>query len=398
MSLSVSLFLAARAVQRGNRWTFLLTVAIIALVFVNLVFLPSIILGVIEIFDRQSVDYTYGDLVIEPRDDDLYIDGVSRLTQRVDRIPGVAGTSPRILVGATIAYRGTSLATSVVGFRPSEEREVTQIASRIVDGEFLSDGDRGQVLLGTLLAGNEDETKDKIDSLGGVQVGDTVTVTFGNGVTRDLRVKGIIETQAVGVDAQAYVTTQEIEEVYGLSDQASQVLVRLVEPGTEAEMKVALLSYGVQEEVKTFREKAQGFVKDAIGSFDIINAISTLVSLIIAIVVIFIIIFINTVNKRKQIGILKAIGIERQVIINSYVAQVAFIALLGTAVGLAFTAALFLYLTANPLIFPGGEVRPVFGAWIIARSILGLFGVSLVAGYVPAWLTTREEILDAIRG
>ncbi|MDD3622807.1 MAG: FtsX-like permease family protein, partial [Methanofollis sp.] len=124
----------------------------------------------------------------------------------------------------------------------------------------------------------------------------------------------------------------------------------------------------------------------------------TLVSLIIAIVVIFIIIFINTVNKRKQIGILKAIGIERQVIITSYVAQVAFIALLGTAAGLALTAVLFLYLTANPLIFPGGEVRPVVGAWIIARSILGLFGVSLVAGYVPAWLTTREEILDAIRG
>ncbi|QYZ78837.1 ABC transporter permease [Methanofollis formosanus] len=398
MSLSVSLFLAMRAVQRGNRWTFFLTVAIIALVFVNLVFLPSIILGVIDIFDRQSVDYTYGDLVIEPREDDLYIDEVSCLTHRVDRVPGVAGTSPRILVGATIAYRGTSLATSVVGFRPSEEREVTQIASRVVDGEFLSDGDKDQVLLGTLLAGNEDETKDKIDSLGGVQVGDTVTVTFGNGVTRDLRVKGIIETQAVGVDAQAYVTTQEIEEVYGLSDQASQVLVRLTEPGTEAEMKVTLLSYGVQEEVKTFREKAQGFVKDAIGSFDIINAISTLVSLIIAIVVIFIIIFINTVNKRKQIGILKAIGIERQVIITSYVAQVAFIALLGTAVGCALTAALFLYLTANPLVFPGGEVRPVVGAWIIARSILGLFAVSLVAGYVPAWLTTREEILDAIRG
>jgi ABC-type antimicrobial peptide transport system permease subunit len=35
---------------------------------------------------------------------------------------------------------------------------------------------------------------------------------------------------------------------------------------------------------------------------------------------------------------------------------------------------------------------------LIVRSIVGLLAVSLIAGYVPAWITTREAILSAIRG
>jgi hypothetical protein len=58
--LSVAFFLAIRSIQRGNRFTFLLTVAIMGLVFVNLVFLPSIISGVVVNFNSQSIDYNYG--------------------------------------------------------------------------------------------------------------------------------------------------------------------------------------------------------------------------------------------------------------------------------------------------------------------------------------------------
>jgi putative ABC transport system permease protein len=396
--IGVSLFLASRSIRRGNRGTFVLTVMIIALVFVNLVFLPSIISGVVEIFNRQSIDYTYGNLVIEPKENDLYIDDVAALKRKIDRIPGVAGSSPHIQIGATFTYRGKAIPGTVVAFTPQYEKEVTALHTAVTSGDFLSDGDRDQIVLGVLLAGEEDESKDRIESLGGVKVGDSVLVTFTNGETRDMRVKGIIETMAVQADRQAYVTTGEMEDVLGISDQANQILVRTVEEGNEEEMKVALMSFGVQETIKTYEEKAQGFVTDAIQSFDIINAISTLVSLVIAVVVVFIVIFISTVGKRKQIGILKAIGIDERIIINSYVIQVAVIASLGTAVGLVFTALLTLYLTANPLIFPGGAVSPVLEAGQISRSIAGLFAVSLVSGYIPAWKTAQEPILDAVRG
>jgi len=397
-NLKVSAFLAARTIQRGNKGTLLLTIAITALVFVNLVFQPSILSGIVETFDRQSIDFNYGNLVVEPKGDESAIDNVESLTRKINRIPGVTGTSPRYETGATFTWKSKTLNRQVVSFTPSDEVTVTRIHENVIEGEFLSDGDTDQILLGILLAGETDETKDKLESLGGVRVGDTVEVTYNNGVVRTYRVKGIVETLSIGVDSVAYVTNREMASVLGIEDSASTILVRIDEQGAEDKMKRTLQRFGIQEEIKTFREKAQGFIGDAVTSFNIINVISIIVSLIITVVVIFIVVFINTVNKRKQIGILKAIGIYHRIIVNSYVMQVVFIAACGTVLGLVFIALITAYLSYSPLLFPGGPVVPKIEPALILRSIVSLFAVSIVAGYIPAWKTARENILDAIRG
>jgi putative ABC transport system permease protein len=397
-NLKVSAFLATKTIQRGNKGTLILTIAITALVFVNLVFQPSILSGIVETFDRQAIDFDYGNLVIEPKDDETAIEGVESLTKKVNRIPGITGTSARIEAGATFTWKSKTLNRQVVSFTPSDEMTVTRIHEHIIEGEFLSDGDTDQIVLGALLAGETDETKDKLESLGGVGVGDTVLVTYNNGEVRSYRVKGIVETLSIGVDSVAYVTNREMASVLGTGDSASAVLVRIDEQGAEDEMKRTLQRFGVQEEIKTFREKAQGFIGDAVTSFNIINVISIVVSLIIAVVVIFIVVFINTVNKRKQIGILKAIGIDQRIIVNSYVMQVVFIGACGTLLGLFLIALITAYLSYAPLLFPGGPVVPKIEPSLIVRSVVSLFAVSIAAGYIPAWKTARENILDAIRG
>lgn len=111
-----------------------------------------------------------------------------------------------------------------------------------------------------------------------------------------------------------------------------------------------------------------------------------------------VVIFINTVNRRRQIGILKAIGIDKGLIVNSYVLQVIFMCLVGSGLGLGLLAVVVQLLTVYPLRFPGGPVYPAVEAAQILQSMVSLFIVSIVAGYVPAWRTEREEILSAIRG
>ena len=54
----VSFFLASRLIARGNKGTLALTIMIIAMVFVNLIFLPSIISGVVVLFNQQTIDYS----------------------------------------------------------------------------------------------------------------------------------------------------------------------------------------------------------------------------------------------------------------------------------------------------------------------------------------------------
>ncbi len=396
--IKASTFLAWKSIQRGNRGTLALTIMIIALILVNLVFLPSIISGVVVTFDTQSIDFDLGNLVVEPREGSQYIEDVAVLQRKIERIPGIVGTSPRIAAGVTYSYRGRIAASTLYGITPEDERSVTKIADRMIAGEFLSNGDTDAIVMGTTLAGREGEEAGGLPSLQGVVVGDSVEVAYPNGERRTYRVKGIYETQSFSVDTAAFVTGREMSGVLGLDDQASMILVKTGVSGREDAYKRELLSYGVQEEVRTFREKSGGFVDQAVQSFNIINTISTLVSLIIAIVVVFIVIFINTVNRRRQIGILKAIGIGQQIIINSYILQVLFITTVGAIAGIGLTAGVTTYLTAYPLVFPGGPVYPDVEVSAVLQSVASLFAVSVAAGYIPAWQIVREDILSAIRG
>jgi ABC-type antimicrobial peptide transport system permease subunit len=45
-----------------------------------------------------------------------------------------------------------------------------------------------------------------------------------------------------------------------------------------------------------------------------------------------------------------------------------------------------------------GYISPAPDYAGIAISVLALFVVSLLSGYIPAWQVAKEEILDAMRG
>jgi putative ABC transport system permease protein len=95
---------------------------------------------------------------------------------------------------------------------------------------------------------------------------------------------------------------------------------------------------------------------------------------------------------------MKAIGIKKEIIINSYLLQVACLSLAGIIVGILLFEGIVWYLTMNPLRFPIGDVPPLIDPGRIFVSIISLVIVSLIGGYIPAWKTAKEEILDAMRG
>jgi putative ABC transport system permease protein len=239
---------------------------------------------------------------------------------------------------------------------------------------------------------------DKLPSLGGVEVGDRIQVTYSNGVVKSYRVKGIFQTEGVMIDSGAFITRAEMDGIMHTEGTATEILVRGTSADNAQALKYTIMSYGVEEKVKTWNEKGKGILGDAIASFSLLNNIMTIVSLVVASVVVFIVTFINIINRRKQIGILKAIGIRRQIIIGSYLLQVLFLCTCGIVLGILMLNVICYALTASPLKFPMGYHTPVVNYGGIATSVLALFIVSLVSGYIPAWQVAKEEILEAMRG
>ncbi|MFA4860609.1 ABC transporter permease [Methanoregula sp.] len=398
-TLRVSAHLALRGLQRGNRFTTVLTVLIIALVFIMLCFQPSLNAGIISAVNNQIIDYSFGNIVVEPKEHQVYIDHAAGLKKKIDRIPGVVASTPEYKLGATYTFKDTQYSGPLYAIDPSDARPVLRTHTKMLSGEFLSDGDRGQIVLGAILAGNKDQKLDKVKALRGAQVGDTVDVAYSNGVVRSYRVKGIYATDSLSADMSAVITREEAESVTGLSDKASLILIRLSPSVDENAFKTTLMQYGVQEPVKTWSEEAGAFMTDTAKTFEALNAIMTIFYLLFASIVVFIVVYINTTNKRKQIAIMKAIGIKREIIINDYLIQVLVLCGIGIILGLMLFLLQTQAMTANPVRFPSmGVVTPVVSLSLITSGILDLLVVSFIAGYIPAWTTTREEILDGMRG
>jgi len=396
-NLKVSFFLASKSIKRGNIGTTVLTVMIMSLIFVNLIFMPSIVSGIGERMNLMIIDYTYSNIVIEPKEDNLYINNVDSIQKKINSLPGVAGTSARYITGATFSYKDKFVSGALHSINPADEVAVTKIHTGLIEGEYLSKADTDEILLGIELAGKEGKEAEEQD-LGGVRVGDKIKVTFSNGVIKEYRVKGIFKTKAFTADGAAFITEKEMESVLGLDNKASQILVKISQRGNEEEFRKKFMELGISEDIKTWQKKSAGFVGDVISSFALINLISTVVSLVIAVVVIFIVIYINTVHNRKQIGILKAIGIDQRVIIHSYVIQALFYCFCGIIMGSFLLYLLTSYMTASPIEFPMGYVKPLIEQQLIIQSIISLIVVSLIAGFIPSWKTARENILKAIWG
>ncbi|MEN6519156.1 MAG: FtsX-like permease family protein [Methanospirillum sp.] len=297
---------------------------IIGLVFVKLVFLSSIVQGVVVSFNRRSIDYTYGNLDVEPKEGQFYFANAAALKSRIERITA----------GASITFRTRTLARSVVGVSPADEARIMLTSSRMIEGEYLLAGDTGSAVIGKTLAGEQDPRLDQLDSLGGVHVGNSISVAFSNGLVRRYHVEGIFHTNSFSAETIVYLTEHELASALGHEDRASQIMIRTQTTGNEDAFRNTLDAFGVQETIKTQQEKAQGIIGDVTRSFAIISLISTGVSLVIPTVMIF----INTVNRQRQIGILKAIGIDKNLIVNSYVLQALFMSMAGFLFGLGLLA------------------------------------------------------------
>jgi putative ABC transport system permease protein len=366
----------------------------------NLVFLPALIGGMMGMFVGFVQDYAYGNIVIEPAEDEAYIDNADNVLKKVRGVNGVTGAAKRLEAGASLGYKQKVVGATIQGLVPKDEEDVSLYPFIVSDGEFLGALSRDEIMIGAMIAGTGTGAE-IYDNLESVEVGSLINVTYSNGVERIYKVRGIHEGAFELTDLNALVHYKELEDVLGedAEGKASSVVVRIDNEGKEYEIKDKIIGVGVKERVFTWQEKAEALIKQALQSMGILSIMSELVSLIVAAALIFIIIYINTLNRKKEIGILRAVGISPRSIIISYLFISLFYVTLGVLLGLVFFLGIVYYFQQNPLLFYETlEISPAVDFGSLTQSVFIMISMSVVAGFLPAWFVTRQDILEAIWG
>lgn len=413
-NLRIGLLLGWRQVQRANTWTTILIIFVMTLTFLNLIAVSGILVGLIAGSERAVQEKSIGDIIISPLDDEDEIIQTETIRRTLETIPEIAAFSVRYQAGVEItanyqtrrdlSVEPNAVNAPAIGLDPSAEDAVTRLSENVVEGEYLRPGESGYIMLGALTlerytAGFADIT----GSLENVYPGDQVRVTIGN-ASREFTVKGIIDAKAGGVASSVYLPEQELRRLSGqVSRNAGEIIIRLrsTDPQDAVTVKNILLNegFGDYAKVRTFQEALPKFITDIKQTFNILGVFIGAIGIIVASITIFIIIFINALSRRSQIGILKGIGIDPKAIQIAYVLQAAFYALAGSALGTLITYGFLVgYFDRNPINFPFSDGILVAPPEETLWRFVTLFIVTLLAGFLPAWLIVKQNTLNSILG
>ena len=117
----VSFFLASRSITRGNKGITIFTVFVLTLIFVQLVLFSSMLAGVTLKFNELMVDFQTGNIVVEPKAEERYIEDASALQKKIESLPQVIGTSARLKTSGNFRYKEKEIGATVSGIDPSDE-------------------------------------------------------------------------------------------------------------------------------------------------------------------------------------------------------------------------------------------------------------------------------------
>lgn len=413
-SLRIGLLLGLRQIQRANIWTNILIIFVMTLTFLNLIAVSGILVGLIAGSEKAVQEKSTGNIIITPLDNEAKLLQTETIRSSLNTIDEIVAFSVRYQssgrVEANYSTRrnlredANAVGAPIAGINPRDEDLVTKLSENVVEGEYLNDQESGYILLGALTidrytAGFADIT----GSLEDVYPGDKVRVTIGN-ATKEFIVKGIVDAKAGAVSSQVYLPELELRRLSGQVDRnADEIAIRLGSTDTDLadKVKATLLQQGLGEyaKIRTFTEALPKFLTDIKNTFNILGTFIGAVGIVVASITIFIIIFINAISRRRQIGILKGIGIDAHSIEVAYVLQAAFYALMGSAIGTLITYMFLVgFFERNPIDFPFSDgilVAEPIGTFV--RFVI-LFIVTLIAGLIPAWIIVRKNTLDSILG
>ncbi len=213
--------------------------------------------------------------------------------------------------------------------------------------------------------------------------------------TEQVEVIGVIDFGASASFFGLYVTEQRFQSLFG-EPILSRHYVGLKDPGhskaAARAIEAALLPIGAQaESIKQQIDDGQ----QAMNNFFLLMQGFMGLGLFVGIAAVGVIAFRTVVERRQQIGMLRAIGYKRSTVALSFLLESSFITLLGIAsgVGLAIWLSIFL-ITSDEFPASTGFAIP----WLQILFISGLaFLASLVMTFIPSRQAAGVPIADALR-
>ena len=323
--------------------------------------------------------------VVQPRAQRLRsVDQWERIAALAAATPGVLAVSP-VVSGPAFAARGnSSKSVALLGVQPDAYRQVVRMDNYMTRGRFDVTGTGA--LIGTDLAQDL-----------GVSVGDKLRVTSADGRSETLDITGLFDMGNRDLNRRwVFVTLKLAQTLLDLPGGVSNIDLTVKDLFSANQVADALRAQtGLT--VDSWMQTNSGLLNALSNQTVSNNLIRSFVMIIVALGISSVLV-VSVVQKRREIGILRAMGAGRRRIMTVFLLQGGLVGLAGSLFGSALA---FSLLVVFSHVFKSPDGSPLFAAQldpmlVLLASVVAC-GVGLAAAVIPARSAARMDPVQAIR-
>lgn len=309
---------------------------------------------------------------------------------------------PRLESFALMAYGNNTKGGALIGVDPEKENAMSNLSQWIIEGSYLKSDDDG-ILLAVNLAKNL-----------GVQVNDTLVLLsqgyHGSTAAALFTVRGILKFPSPTMNNMGgYIDLQTAQNFFSVPNQLSSLVLMVNDySGVNKQKHILNNEFENKYEIMTWDEMdplTKNMIDaDRSGAYITKGILYTLVGFGI-----FGTVIMMMAERRKEMGIMVAIGMQKSRLSSILFLEIALIGFIGVLVGFALSLPFISYLVYHPIPLTGESAKAYeeFGfepamyfsaQWFIfARQVLIIFILTLVVFCYPLIRTFRLKLTKALR-
>ncbi len=288
------------------------------------------------------------------------------------RQPGIGAISPQVS-GAALAQRGeASRSAAVLGVELERYEPIVGLRGRLVAGQFRLLP--GEALVGRLLAADL-----------GLQVGDRMVLNTG---TRSdtVRLVGLLDYGVRDLNRRmVLLPLRSAQSLLDLPGGATQIDLKLDDVWAAQALAEALgrrLPYKVES-----WQQSNAQLVSALNAQSISTTLIRVVVMVVVVLGIASVLVVSVVQKHREIGILRAMGVTRRQVMRVFLLQGALVGLLGSLLGVVLAVTLIFLFTH---FVRGADGLPLFSITLPPAVALQVCMMALAAGVLAAWAPARR--------
>ena len=335
----------------------------------------------------------------------LYVENPTPYMDVIERSPYVDKVFPRIRGEGILATAAGAEGVMFQGIDPASPGEAAIFRKSLIEGEFLTDYNDARVFLGAKLA---DRLKLKL----GKKVVLTTQDATGEITSTLLRVQGIFRTGSGTIDGNiCLIPIGNIQKVLNMGEGVTSIAVYLKNPFKQQQALAEIGSQLPQSSSHLYQwQTLQPDLRDYVVIDDAFGYMIYAIILLIVAIGVLNTVLMSVMERRREIGILTAVGMEGRHVMRMILVETVFITIIGIIFGLTIGLGVNWYFSTYGLdlstwspeewSLAGTVIDPVLRSHLRPHRAFGLclavFLLTVTMGIYPAWKASRIMPVEAM--